>query len=137
MITHRWVDQFVVRWEYITIDDEDAQDSAAWLRLANQARGTAIAGGSTYIQRNIAAERYLGLPSDNAATYKDDSPTTNAAKLKGRLLIAQGTGDDNVHMANTIQFIQPLIDAGIPKDKLVAAVNSPLTMPLSSELVLV
>src|ERR1700730_13603119 len=33
-----------------------------WLRLANQARGTAIAGGSTFIQRNIVAERILGLP---------------------------------------------------------------------------
>jgi alkylation response protein AidB-like acyl-CoA dehydrogenase len=33
-----------------------------WLRLANQARGTAIAGGSTFIQRNIVAERILGMP---------------------------------------------------------------------------
>jgi dipeptidyl-peptidase 4 len=65
---------------------------------------------------SIYTERYLGLPADNAATYKDDSPTTEAAKLKGHLLIAQGTGDDNVHMANTIQFLQPLIDAGIPYD---------------------
>ncbi|XWK70774.1 alpha/beta fold hydrolase [Tunturiibacter gelidiferens] len=65
---------------------------------------------------SIYTERYLGLPSDNAAIYKDDSPITNAANLKGRLLLAQGTGDDNVHMANTIQFIQPLIEAGIPYD---------------------
>jgi alkylation response protein AidB-like acyl-CoA dehydrogenase len=33
-----------------------------WLRLAYQARGTAIAGGSTFIQRNIVAERILGMP---------------------------------------------------------------------------
>jgi alkylation response protein AidB-like acyl-CoA dehydrogenase len=37
-------------------------DTRFWLRLANQSRGTAIAGGSTYIQRNIAAERILGMP---------------------------------------------------------------------------
>jgi len=43
------------------LEDDDA-DTGAWLRLANQARGTAIAGGSTYIQRNIAAERILGMP---------------------------------------------------------------------------
>jgi len=43
-------------------DDPDRDDVEAWLRLANQARGTAIAGGSTYIQRNIAAERILGMP---------------------------------------------------------------------------
>jgi alkylation response protein AidB-like acyl-CoA dehydrogenase len=33
-----------------------------WLRLANQARGTSIAGGSTFIQRNIVSERILGMP---------------------------------------------------------------------------
>ncbi|PSR65636.1 MULTISPECIES: acyl-CoA dehydrogenase family protein [Nocardia] len=37
-------------------------DQQRWLRLAYQARGTAIAGGSTFIQRNIAAERVLGMP---------------------------------------------------------------------------
>jgi dipeptidyl-peptidase-4 len=65
---------------------------------------------------SIYTERYLGLPSEQPDSYKNDSPTTFAANLKGRLLIAQGTGDDNVHMANTIQFLQPLIDAGIPYD---------------------
>ncbi|GAC49183.1 acyl-CoA dehydrogenase family protein [Gordonia aichiensis] len=44
-------------------DDPDADpDQQRWLRLAYQARGTAIAGGSTFIQRNIAAERVLGMP---------------------------------------------------------------------------
>jgi alkylation response protein AidB-like acyl-CoA dehydrogenase len=33
-----------------------------WLRLAYQARGTSIAGGTTFIQRNIVSERVLGLP---------------------------------------------------------------------------
>ncbi len=41
----------------------DAQDEHdPWLRLAYQARGTSIAGGTTFIQRNIVAERVLGLP---------------------------------------------------------------------------
>jgi len=46
------------------LDDEgrESEEVRAWLRLANQARGTAIAGGSTYIQRNIAAERILAMP---------------------------------------------------------------------------
>jgi alkylation response protein AidB-like acyl-CoA dehydrogenase len=42
-------------------DDEHAV-GGNWLRLAYQARGTAIAGGTTFIQRNIVAERVLGLP---------------------------------------------------------------------------
>jgi alkylation response protein AidB-like acyl-CoA dehydrogenase len=42
--------------------DDEAAGERRWLRLANQARGTAIAGGSTFIQRNIVAERILGMP---------------------------------------------------------------------------
>jgi alkylation response protein AidB-like acyl-CoA dehydrogenase len=41
--------------------DEDGELDP-WLRLAYQARGTSIAGGTTFIQRNIVAERVLGLP---------------------------------------------------------------------------
>ena len=46
--------------------DSAGADAAAerWLRLANQGRGTAIAGGSTFIQRNIVAERILGMPRE-------------------------------------------------------------------------
>jgi dipeptidyl-peptidase 4 len=40
----------------------------------------------------------------------------SASDLKGRLLIAHGTGDDNVHFENTVQLVQRLIDAGIPYD---------------------
>jgi alkylation response protein AidB-like acyl-CoA dehydrogenase len=42
--------------------DTSSGDGQRWLRLAYQARGTAIAGGSTFIQRNIVAERILGMP---------------------------------------------------------------------------
>lgn len=42
--------------------EEQSPAEARWQRLAYQARGTAIAGGSTFIQRNIVAERMLGLP---------------------------------------------------------------------------
>jgi alkylation response protein AidB-like acyl-CoA dehydrogenase len=42
--------------------DPSSADCQRWLRLAYQARGTAIAGGSTFIQRNIVAERILGMP---------------------------------------------------------------------------
>ena len=42
--------------------DSQRDDGDPWLRLAYQARGTSIAGGTTFIQRNIVAERVLGLP---------------------------------------------------------------------------
>jgi dipeptidyl-peptidase-4 len=65
---------------------------------------------------SIYTERYMGLPAENADTYRDQSVVTSAKDLKGHLLIAQGTGDDNVHFANSIQFIQKLIDADLPYD---------------------
>ena len=65
---------------------------------------------------SIYTERYMGLPADPASSYKTDADIAGAANLKGRLLLAQGTGDDNVHFANLIQFIEPLVDAGIPYD---------------------
>ena len=65
---------------------------------------------------SIYTERYMGLPAEDEAGYNAASVTAAATHLQGHLLIAQGTGDDNVHMANTIQFIQPLIEAGIPYD---------------------
>jgi len=65
---------------------------------------------------SIYTERYLGLPASNADSYRDDSVVNSAANLKGRLLLVQGTGDDNVHFENSIQFIQQLIDADLPYD---------------------
>jgi dipeptidyl-peptidase-4 len=65
---------------------------------------------------SIYTERYMGLPSDNVDGYRDDSVVNSAAQLKGRVLLVQGTGDDNVHLGNTIQFVQQLIEAGVPYD---------------------
>jgi dipeptidyl-peptidase-4 len=65
---------------------------------------------------SIYTERYLGLPSANKGAYDAGSDVLAAMHLNGRVLIAHGTGDDNVHVGNTVQFIQPLIEAGIPYD---------------------
>ncbi|HWW17277.1 MAG TPA: DPP IV N-terminal domain-containing protein, partial [Candidatus Saccharimonadales bacterium] len=61
---------------------------------------------------SIYTERYLGLPQKNEKGYQDSSPVKYAAQLKGKLLIAHGTGDDNVHFANTLSVINDLIEAG-------------------------
>lgn len=65
---------------------------------------------------SIYTERYLGLPSQDPTAYHDDSVVNFAANLSGHLLINHGTGDDNVHIENTVQFIQQLIEAQIPYD---------------------
>jgi dipeptidyl-peptidase 4 len=61
---------------------------------------------------SIYTERYLGLPPQNEKGYEDSSPVKYASQLKGKLLIGHGTGDDNVHYANTLSVINDLIEAG-------------------------
>jgi len=65
---------------------------------------------------SVYTERYLGLPSEFVTNYEDFSVLNSAAHLKGRLLLVHGTGDDNVHLENSIQYIQKLIEAGVPYD---------------------
>lgn len=63
---------------------------------------------------SIYTERYMGLPQQSEAAYKKSSPVNFASGLHGKLIIAHGTGDDNVHMQNTIQMTEALIVAGKP-----------------------
>jgi len=60
----------------------------------------------------IYTERYMSLPQDNPEGYRNSSPVFAADSLNGKLLLVHGTGDDNVHMQNSIQMIDRLIDAG-------------------------
>ena len=61
---------------------------------------------------SIYTERYMGLPKDHEKEYEDCSPVKYASGLKGKLLIAHGTGDDNVHYSNTLALINDLISQG-------------------------
>jgi dipeptidyl-peptidase-4 len=60
----------------------------------------------------IYTERYLGLLPTYEEYYQESSPIEKAAQLKGKLLIAHGTGDDNVHFANTLALVNDLIEDG-------------------------
>jgi dipeptidyl-peptidase-4 len=61
---------------------------------------------------SIYTERYLGLLPQNEKGYRASSPIDRAENLKGKLLIAHGTGDDNVHFGNTLSLINELIAHG-------------------------
>lgn len=65
---------------------------------------------------SIYTERYLSEPSQFPSGYQDFSVVNSAANLKGHLLLVHGTGDDNVHFDNAVQFVQKLVAAGIPYD---------------------
>ena len=63
---------------------------------------------------SVYTERFMGLPSRNAAGYADTAPRRKAASLHGRLLLLHGAIDDNVHPQNTLQFARELQKAGKP-----------------------
>ena len=52
----------------------------------------------------------MGTPQQNPQGYVDGSPVTYVAQFQGQLLLIHGTGDDNVHFANTTELIQKLIE---------------------------
>jgi dipeptidyl-peptidase-4 len=58
---------------------------------------------------NIYTERYMDTPDENPEGYKFGSAITHIDKYKGYLLITHGSLDDNVHMQNTIQFVDKMI----------------------------
>jgi dipeptidyl-peptidase-4 len=66
----------------------------------------------------IYTERYMGTPQNNPDGYKNSSPVNQAANIKGMLMLIHGTGDDNVHFANSVELLNALIDSGRYPDKL-------------------
>ena len=55
-------------------------------------------------------ERYMDTPQENPDGYKMTSPQTFVKNYKGMIRIIHGNMDDNVHMQNSIQFINKLED---------------------------
>jgi len=75
--------------------------------------GVAVAPVSDWrLYDTIYTERYMGRPQDNPDGYKQASPGNDSAKLKGQLMLAHGTGDDNVHFANTSEVLNQMIENG-------------------------
>ena len=75
-----------------------------------------IAGASVIdwaLYDSIYTERYMDTPKDNPEGYKNASVLTYIDKYKsGSLMITHGTIDDNVHLQNTLQFLDKVQDAG-------------------------
>jgi dipeptidyl-peptidase-4 len=56
----------------------------------------------------LYTERYLGVLQDNEEGYKKSSPLFAADQLEGKLLIAHGISDDNVHVQNAYNLVEAL-----------------------------
>jgi dipeptidyl-peptidase-4 len=61
---------------------------------------------------SVYTERYMDSPIDNQVGYEFGAAMTHAHKLKGTLFMSHGNLDDNVHMQNTIQLMDALMDLG-------------------------
>lgn len=60
---------------------------------------------------SVYTERYMTTPQENASGYDENSPINHVEKLKGKYLLIHGSGDDNVHVQNTMQMMEALIQA--------------------------
>lgn len=63
-----------------------------------------------HLYDTVYTERYMDRPFENKEGYTFGSAMTHAKNLKGILFMAHGDMDDNVHMQNTIQLIDKLMD---------------------------
>ena len=60
---------------------------------------------------SIYTERYMTTPQENESGYDENSPINHVGKLKGDFLLVHGSGDDNVHLQNTMRLAEALIQA--------------------------
>jgi dipeptidyl-peptidase 4 len=70
-----------------------------------------MAGGSVTrwdLYDSAYTERYMDTPQENPEGYKNGSVLSYVDNYKGKLLLVHGTMDDNVHLQNSIQFIDAL-----------------------------
>ena len=59
----------------------------------------------------IYTERYMTTPQENPSGYDENSPIFHVDKLKGNFLLIHGSADDNVHVQNTMQMVEALVQA--------------------------
>lgn len=73
------------------------------------AAGVAIAPVTDWrFYDTIYAERYMRTTQENAEGYRKSAPINKVVDQKGELLIMYGTADDNVHPANSLEYVAEL-----------------------------
>ncbi len=65
---------------------------------------------------SIFTERYMRTPEENPNGYDDNSVFAHVSGIKGRLLLVHGSADDNVHVQNTMELTEALVQAGVQFD---------------------
>jgi dipeptidyl-peptidase-4 len=73
--------------------------------------GVAIAPVTSWrFYDTIYTERFMRTPKENSTGY-DDCPISRVEKLHGALLLCHGSADDNVHLRNTAEYTEALVQA--------------------------
>jgi len=92
----------------------------AMTRSAEFAAGVAVAPVTDWrYYDSKATEAYMKTPEENPEGYERAAVVPRAKDLHGRLLLAFGTYDDNVHPQNEWAFADALVEAGKPFDMMV------------------
>jgi dipeptidyl-peptidase-4 len=79
--------------------------------------GISVAPVTSYrFYDSVYTERFMRSPQENAAGYDENAPLSHAGDIKGRLLIVHGSADDNVHVQNTYEFTEKMVQEGVQFD---------------------
>jgi dipeptidyl-peptidase-4 len=74
--------------------------------------GIAVAPATTWrYYDTIYTERFMRTPQENPKGYDDNSPINFTDGLQGKLLLIHGSGDDNVHYQNSMDFVEALVQS--------------------------
>jgi len=74
--------------------------------------GIAVAPVTTWrYYDTVYTERFMRTPQENPHGYDNNSPINFADGLQGKFLLIHGTGDDNVHYQNSMDFVEALVQA--------------------------
>ena len=60
---------------------------------------------------NIYTERFMRTPLENPDGYDMNAPINFVDKMKGNYLLIHGSGDDNVHVQNTMEMVNSMVAA--------------------------
>jgi len=59
----------------------------------------------------VYTERFMRTPQENPSGYDDNSPINFVDLLEGDYMLVHGSADDNVHLQNTMEMVEALVQA--------------------------
>ncbi len=79
--------------------------------------GVAIAPVANFkFYDTVYTERFMRTPLENPDGYEDNAPLNHPEGITGRLLLIHGSADDNVHLQNTMEMAEALVQANVKFD---------------------